>query len=349
MSTVRRSQHSLQNLGVNVAVSLRPNAAVVVIRTTLGYLITYSLQTHGNTLSYQLQFPEGYRYRFQRRSATLPSKHGATARGIAQDGQGTIHAASLECRRIDLLGVDVLDVLATDDEMLISTDEPPSVQCVQWGSDEADTVETMADLDWMAGSAPVIKMSYDKPMRLYIWITKDGRAYAIQRHISRAAATPEPGIPASETPEPKPRISTEEERHVLALQKTKSLGDRSGFSGHCFYSPTGMQNHACHSTINSRFSLIALGLQNGVILIFHIRDYHGDINLIHKIESTSQTSTSSQLNALEYSPDGHCLIAGLATGWETWSVFGKPLASSFSCDRDQASENSDEWLLSTLR
>lgn len=335
----------MQTHGANIGVSLRPDAAIVVLQTSLGYLITYSLKTYANVSTYQLQFPEGYRSRFQRKSATVSNKHAATARGIAQDGQGTIYAATLRCRRIDLLGTDVLDVLATDHEMVISTKDPPSVQCVSWGAEEADTVEITTDLEWMHGSAPVVGMIHDKPMRLYTWISEDGSAYAVQRGASQPE-TPQDGKRTSQDSSSTTTTATlATEKDSLQLQRTRSQGEKPGFVGYCFYTPETAESFAAKATINSRFSLVALGLRNSTILVYHVRDYQGGINLVQRMEPSTLISTSGQLNALEYSPDGCCLLAGYDKGWSTWSVFGQALYSSFACDRDQAQTNKDQWLL----
>lgn len=228
--------------------------------------------------------------------------------------------------------------------MVISTKDPPSVQCVRWGAEEADTVEITTDLEWMHGSAPVIKMIHDRPMRLYTWIAEDGLAYAAQRSTIIPDSLHDERKVSQEMKTTDVR-SSETDTKSLSRQRTRSNGDKPGFSGHCFYTPAGAEDHAVQATINSRFSLIALGLLNGNILVYHVRDYHGGVSLVQKIESSTLSSASGRLNVLEYSPDGHCLMAGYEKGWSTWSVFGHPLSSTFTCDRPQAELNGDRWLL----
>lgn len=62
-------------------------------------------------------------------------------------------------------------------------------------------------------------------------------------------------------------------------------------------------------------------------MVYVARDYNGNIPLSHT--SLAPSTSAGAIRFLASTPDGHCLFAGYEHGWATWSVYGKPGASSF--------------------
>src|SRR5215469_3879542 len=58
VAAVLRSPHSLKSYGINVHVVLRPDSALLVVQTSLGFLITYTLATDPNARIYRSVFPD---------------------------------------------------------------------------------------------------------------------------------------------------------------------------------------------------------------------------------------------------------------------------------------------------
>lgn len=153
-------------------------------------------------------------------------------------------------------------------------------------------------------------MSYDRPMNLFCWITSDGRAYAVQK-VARVDAD----------------------------------GNMKSFRGYCFHTPTTPGERAVTACIDARFSIIAVGCANATIKIYLIRDYTSSAPLSHTLPSPS---SSACLITLTASPDGNCLFAGYNTGFTTFSVFGRPLSSTFSLGSSNLSQRPNEaYMLGT--
>lgn len=154
-------------------------------------------------------------------------------------------------------------------------------------------------------------MVYDRAMSLAVWLTDEGRAYAVQRVSGQHK---EPGAP-------------------------KRL-----FRGYCFHTPAQGDNTATRAAINARFSLLAIGCANAEILVYTAKDYVGSIPLSHKLEFPASVITTGQLSTIVYSPDGYCLFAGYEKGWAVWSVYGKLQGSSFASDPKVSETNGEGWL-----
>ena len=207
--------------------------------------------------------------------------------------------------------------LALDEDLLVATEKPAAVQCIRWVADSKTnqtSTELLNRMPWMGKKATVTNIIYDRAMGLFVWITDDGRAYAVQR------------LP--DGPQ-KPDIS------------------RRIFRGYCFHAPNREGMSAEKAAINARFSLLAVGCADGEVLIYTARDYVGSIPLSHKLTPPASPSTTGAITFLIYSPDGYCLFVGYQHGWVMWSVYGKLGGNSFVGDRSIAREQDDLWLSGT--
>ncbi|ANB12917.1 hypothetical protein AWJ20_1195 [Sugiyamaella lignohabitans] len=98
---------------------------------------------------------------------------------------------------------------------------------------------------------------------------------------------------------------------------------------------------AISSSINARFSEIAVACSNGSIYLYNIRDYSGTSKLLNKMDSPSFSSSGSP-RCLSWSSDGCTLLAGYEHGWILYSVYGMTNASSFLIKNDQKTK--ETWL-----
>jgi hypothetical protein len=224
-----------------------------------------------------------------------------------------VREVSVRFRMVIKVDAGIGRALALDDELVVATQKPGAVQCIKWTPDNAGnqtSTELFSRMDWLPKKTTVTEMIHDRPMNLSTWITNDGRAYAVQR------------LPHS----------SETEHH----QKL--------FRGYCFHTPRGAELHAIKAAINARFSLIAIGCSDGTIQVYTARDYVGNIPPSHTYKSSVSGQSPGRLTCLAYSPDGYCLFAGYENGWATWSVFGKPGATSFGLDPRVSEEHEEGWL-----
>jgi RAB6A-GEF complex partner protein 1 len=313
-----RSESSLASYGENVDLLLRPDSAIFVVHTSLGFLITYSLATDAGSRVYKPHFPSYVNVQRRRQN------HAAGSAGLAAEqilwgpGEGGgVRDVSVRFRMVIKVDAGIASALALDEELVVATRKPAAVQCIRWTPDSTGnqtSTELISRMGWLEKKVTIVEMTHDRPMNLFTWVTSDGRAYAVQRLRSRED------------------------------QDQSEADPKKLFKGHCFHIPAGQADHALRAVINARFSLIAVGCGDGVIRVYSVRDYAGNIppSHIHKIPVSP--AISGRMTTLTYSPDGYCLFAGFKKGWSTWSVYGKDAANSFASDSQTAATNGEEWL-----
>ncbi|KAI0444058.1 DUF1339 domain protein [Xylaria telfairii] len=316
LAIVVRSDTSMRAYGPSVDLLIRPDSAIFVLQTSLDYLITYSLATDPEAKVYKPRFVDHTNIQRRRQSHFGGPGNSAPDQILLGPGEGTgVRDLSVRFRRTIKVDAGIKCVLALDDELIVATKKPATVQCIRWTPDGASnqiTTEILSRMGWLDRKASVQQMTHDRPMNLSTWVTNDGKAYAVQRII-----------PTQSAPETDP----------------KKL-----FKGYCFHTPQGQDHHAVRAAVNARFSLIAVGCVDGSIHVYSARDYAGTIPPSHVHKATVSTSQSGRLTTLSYSPDGYCLFAGYEKGWATWSVFGKSASNSFNGHPSIAHVNGEGWL-----
>ena len=325
LAAMTRSEQSMKSYGPNCALLLRPDALVVVVQTTLGYLITYSLATDPQATVYKTQLPDSHRH--ARHGSTADGGYTSTYRRASTaatsdsvgPGEGAgIREVHLRFRMVIRIDAGISRALALDDELVVATRKPAALQCIRWVAEEGTpqtSTELVGRMPWYAGEgAMVTEMVHDRPMNLMCWISGDGRAYAVQRR---------------------------------GRSKGESATSRSLFQGFCFRTPEpGKEGDtAVKVAINARFSLIAVGLADGRVEVYTVKDYAGNVPFSHRHQNQSSLMTTGQISQLVYSTDGYCLFVGYEKGWSMYSVYGKPLGSSYGSDHTLSLSNNETWLL----
>ncbi|KAL2872115.1 RIC1 family protein [Aspergillus lucknowensis] len=303
VAAISRSSTSLETYGANLALFMRPDATILVVQTLKGYLLTYTIATDSNSRVYQQQYDQSNSSRRQQ-----------LARLSAEEDSSSIRDISIRFRMAIKIESGIVKALALDNELVVATVKPAAIQCIRWTPDEhgaQTTSELLSRVLGVSKRTSITDMVYDRAINLLVWVTNEGRAYAVQRVSERQ--------PESETP--------------------KRL-----FNGHCFHTPTNCGENALKVTVNARFSLLTVSCANGDVLVYTAKDYLGNVPLSHTLQPPASPNTTGDLTFMCYSPDGYCLFAGYEHGWMTWSVFGKPGGNSFSVDRSLAQSNGEDWL-----
>lgn len=276
---------------------------MAVIQTSLGFLITYSIVTDQKSRVYQLMRDNGH----TRRQSNAD-------RLAAEEEQRGLPEVNIRFRMVIKVDAGISKVLALDEELIVATDRPPAVQCIKWTPDKKanqTTTELVSRMAWIQKKSKVLGMVYDRAMSLAIWITSDGRAYAVQR---------------------------------LATATGETEGARRLFRGYGFHIPNSHGQTAIKSAINARFSLLAVATASSEIVVYTARDYAGSIPLSHRLEAPASFLSTGMVTSLTYSPDGYCLFAGFEKGWAMWSVYGKLQGSTFAADQNLSEANDEGWL-----
>ncbi|EFX04522.1 duf1339 domain containing protein [Grosmannia clavigera kw1407] len=332
LAVVVRSNVSLASYGDNVDLLLRPDSAIIVVYTSRGFLITYSLATDAVSQVYKPQFSSHTNVQRRRQSHVGDPGHARPDQILWGPGEGGgVHDISVRFRMVIKVDAGIESALALDDELVVATTKPAAVQCIRWTPDNTGSqtsTELLSRMGWLDKKVTVCEMTHDKPMSLSTWVTSDGKAYAVQRNT---------GSPSGSRPESSPASSS---ASISSTSSQKKL-----FRGYCFHTPQTAQENARRAAINARFSLVAVGCVDGHVRVYSARDYVGNIPPSHTHQPPVSASTTGRLTKLTYSPDGHCLFAGYENGWATWSVYGKLLGHSFQAERDLARANGEEWLV----
>lgn len=314
-----RSESSLQLYGRNVDVLLRPDSAILVLHTGLGYLITYSIATDADSLVYRPHFANYHNVQRRKQKLVGPQAGLRPDHLLWGPGEGAgIRDVSVRFRMVIKVDAGIESALALDDELVVATAKPAAVQCIRWTPDSSGSqtrTEIMSRMGWVENKSCIVEMTYDRPMNLATWVTSDGRAYAVQRR----------------RPPPDP-------------DRTDDADAKRLFKGHCFHVPHGAGGHALKAVINARFSLIAVGCSDGAVHVYSVKDYAGNIKRSYTHLVPVSTVAAGAFTTLTYSPDGYCLFAGCERGWSTWSMFGKLGSHSFGTDEAASGANGQGWL-----
>jgi hypothetical protein len=266
---------------------------------------------HGYLLTYTVASDPNTRVYQQFFDHSNPHRRQLMARHFAGEDSTGIRDVSVRFRMAIKVESGIGKALALDNELIVATVKPAAIQCIRWSPDKngsQTTSELLSRILGISKQTTVVDMVYDRAMSLLLWITSEGQAYTVQR------------IP--ETAEDPKRM----------------------FKGYCFHRPENDDLKALKAAVNARFSLLAVTCLNGNIVVYTAKDYMGNVVLSHVIQPPASIATTGPLNFMSYSPDGYCFFAGYETGWANWSVFGRPVGSSFSVDRSVAESNSEQWL-----
>ncbi|KAI9840085.1 MAG: hypothetical protein M1819_000278 [Sarea resinae] len=318
LASVVRSPQSIRTYGPSINLLVRPDSAIYVVQTSLGYLITYSLATDPNSKVYKPQYLNGSNGHQRRHSMHGYKDYNPRERFQDHADDGGIREVNIRFRMVIKIDAGVVRALALDEELVVATHRPAAIQCIRWTPDSTGSqtsTELLNRMPWIAKKSTITDMIHDRPMNLSAWIMNDGKAYAVQRVSGLFSA-------ASKD-----------------LQTPKPL-----FRGYCFHTPQSEEGYAVKAAINARFSLIAVGCANNDIYVYSARDYVGNIPISHRLALSVSSSTSGRMTYLNYSPDGYCLFAGYERGWASWSVYGKAGGNSFVSDSSISESNEEGWL-----
>ncbi|CCV00144.1 unnamed protein product [Malassezia sympodialis ATCC 42132] len=86
------------------------------------------------------------------------------------------------------------------------------------------------------------------------------------------------------------------------------------------------------TAVNARFSLLALGLDDGRIALFEFQTSTQTPLLTHELALPPTLGPPGAVRTLSWTSDGHALAVGWDHGWALWSPFGRLLAHSFRDD-----------------
>lgn len=287
---------------------MRPDSSIAVVQTQFGFFVTYTITTDPSARVYRQLHDRGNNRR-----------QSIADRFAIEEERNGVPEVTVRFRMVIKVDAGIGKALALDDELVVATEKPAAVQCISWTPDNTEknkpSTELLSRMTWMQKRSTIVDMVYDRGMSLAVWITNDGRAYAVTRGSK-------------------------------ALKENDASNKL--FRGYEFHTPIDPADTATNAVINAKFSLLAVACASGKIHVYSARDYVGSITLSHTLQPPTALSSTGAISSISYSPDGYCLFAGYERGWAFWSVYGKPGGSSFTGDRALSKKNSEGWLLGIL-
>lgn len=152
---------------------LKPDASIVVVQTSNGFLVTYSIVVDPDSRVYQQIHDVGS----QRKPAGTDSL-------ILEQERAGFREVNIKFRMVIRIDAGIAAALALDREVVVATKKPPAVQCIKWTPNDAGkqtSTELTNRMGWMQKGSDITEMVYDRAMSLAVWITGSGTAYAVQR------------------------------------------------------------------------------------------------------------------------------------------------------------------------
>lgn len=299
-----RSKSSLDTHGNNCTLSIRPDGHLIAVGTTLGSILTFQIipQSSPNEVCI---FDESF----------SSANAGGSKQPLAYPGPGeAIGVREVKLRFKMLVKVDsgIAHILSLDDYLLVATRTPPAIQFVRWTTESQQPAEErtvtvlLSHLKWLDSADRVIThITRSRAMILFSITTSSGVVY-------------------SATLDDKP-------------------GSGPQLHGHRIHTPSAtlkIHDKATISSINARFSVVAVGCEEGTIYLYNILDYAGSVRLIRIVESPY--SSAGNIQTMRWSSDGNALFVGYERGMVFYSVYGMVNASSFIASKEHSSK--EPWL-----
>jgi WD40 repeat protein len=105
--------------------------------------------------------------------------------------------------------------------------------------------------------------------------------------------------------------------------------------GTCFHGKEDIlaEDKATSVSINSTFSLIAVGTAGGTVYVYSVENYNAPPMFSHKLQLMSWKLSTGSVASLAWTSDGHALSVGYEShGLAVWSVYGSMLCATNELD-----------------
>lgn len=244
------------------------------------------------------------------------------------------------------------------EHLLVATKSPPAVQCIPWPDKPADQASSRARtsllsrLQWIVNTPSKVdddkgkqaeevyvrRILHSRAMDVYVWLTSDGRAYCANLELDSRTSIWR-GKCFHGAPRRRRASSSALLRDTTFSTDPSSItsddvdGDREAlFSSHSL----SEDEHAVCASINAKFSLIALGLRSGLVVIYTYRApdkaalFSHSLSIRKALRSTASYLTTGPCTTMSWTSDGHGLAVGWQNGWSVWSTYGKLMGCSLT-------------------
>lgn len=319
VASVIRTQRSLHEYGANVHAVWSPDASGIAIQTERDTLLFYELSQPASKPSMHALFDPSAPELAPSSQALLATFQPATG-----DAYHTCTNEPLSARiNFQLLFRDALQVdpgiaciACVDAHLFVSTKSPAAVQLVSWPSSSSSASTSAASASVSASSAasaPPILLAHLPWLQVPL------------SSSSSLALTPSPIVHAEHS------YATDLSAWISADGSAYIVGRNDTWVGACAYRAvdSAHKNVPTTTALNARFSLLALGFENGHITLFEFQTATQTPQFVH---SLTLPHITGRVICLDWTADGHALAVGYEHGWAIWSTFGHVMCHSFRED-----------------
>ncbi|CAG8525015.1 7276_t:CDS:2 [Acaulospora colombiana] len=320
LASVQRTKISVDEHGANVAAFWSPEGSKIAIHTTASFVVLVNIyQTPDYRPLSRLSVASIIRTTF------LPGP----GEGLPLEG------LYLQLRGVIKIDGELLCLSPRITHLLFATRNPAAVQQLPWPQDDEEEEdagwlghETWSlneqQFPWLDGSAEghvtLSKIRHTKTSAAEGWITNDGKAYFT--HLTKQERDPNQ-LPEQEVQSPASHKTTGEDESVWL--GTRLYPDSSSLGLDLGNNPS---KGAVDIALNSRFSIVAVGLEDGELVYIPFPSQEGTLAppKFLKIPDLSLYGSCGRVTSLEWTSDGYALAVGWQNGWGIVSVGGRFLA-----------------------
>lgn len=364
-----RTSKSIEEYGANVRLRWKPNGLGIFVETDQSYLLLYSIkfvpQRQASVYSYTPSNGSGSRSKTTKEllAPSISSLRSTFAPGPGEGsnlGEGKQLALDIYFKLVLRIDAGLSTSVSTDNHLIVATRNPPALQCIPWPEDPGNSnprtsgpqtrTSVLSRLDWIISehtltqgdsnegsqektpSPPhIIDLVYSHEMDIYLFVTSDGRAYCAHMQMdSRTSIWRGHCFHGALDRRWRPSSTNAEDIPSLSL------------------SP---DNKARCAAINARFSLLAVGLEDGTVSVYTFRApdkialFSHSFSVRQAMRSTASYLKTGHCTSLAWSSDGHALATGWQKGWSIWSTFGKLMGCSLTENWQDASEKFSDMFM----
>jgi hypothetical protein len=280
------------------------------------------------------------------------------AGGTQVAGEGKQAALDIKFKLLLRIDASLSCTATTREHLIVATKSPPAVQCIPWPDKPTDQASSrtrtslLSRLQWIINTPPKVdseekkqaeevyvkRILHSRAMDVYVWLTSDGRAYCANLELDSRTSIWRGRCFHGALRRRRASSSALRRDTTFSTDPSSITSDDNEGEKEALFSSRGLSEseHAVCASINAKFSLIALGLRSGLVVIYTYRAPDKAALLSHTLSirkalrSTASYLTTGPCTTLSWTSDGHGLAVGWQNGWSVWSTYGKLMGCSLT-------------------
>lgn len=319
----KRSDESIENLGLNKSAVWKIDSNVIVVATEKDQLLFFHVRRRFSPSSAATLLLPGpvesdslYKLKCNSKNIENVIHTSLISRkepSLSNQSELVPALTVYSFGKLDLSTIGVSCLMSADEELIVAA-RNGEIYGVHWNGNVDDKFPWSLANDVARGTDYVVDLKFSSVLFGFVLVFQSGRV----------------GFMSSK--------SENKDDSNLAGNQTSSVRPKMNYL-------TSVDRVKC-TDINHRYRLVALGLQTSEIIVCNINDLTSSLAINHKLKILDNkfpvdTSKLSTVNCVRYSPDGVSLVSSWEGGeFAVWSVFGSLLFCTLQWQLDIRIENS---------